>query len=69
MIGVSVERYLAVCRPHHYREVQGRSNRVIIYVLPALVAAIAINVTKFIEVESYIYCEDFTDCGCGIFRQ
>ena len=47
MIGVSAERYLAVCRPHHYREVQCRSNRVIIYIIPALAAAIAINVTKF----------------------
>jgi hypothetical protein len=57
-IGVSVERYLAVCRHHHYRELQGRSNRVIMYILPALLAAVSINVTKFLEVESFDFCED-----------
>ena len=69
IIGVSVERYLAVCRPHHYREVQGRSNRVIMYILPALVTAIAINVTKFFEVEAFMFCEDFTYCGCVVVDQ
>ena len=69
LIGVSVERYLAVRRPHHYREVQSRSNRVIFYVLPACLAAIAINATKFLEVESFSFCEDFTGCGCGIVSQ
>ena len=69
LIGVSVERYLAVCRPHHYREVQGKGNRVIIYILPAFVAAVAVNATKFVEVESFSFCEDFTDCGCGIVKQ
>ena len=69
MIGVSVERYLAVCRPHHYREVQGRSKRVIIYILPALLAALAINITKFFEVETVEYCVDFTHCGCGVISE
>ena len=69
MIGVSVERYLAVCRPHHYREVQGRSNRVIMYILPALLAAVIINITKFLEVETVEYCEDFTHCDCGVVFQ
>ena len=69
IIAVGVERYLAVCRPHHYREVQGRSNRVIIYILPALLGAIIINVTKFFEVEAIMFCEDFTHCGCGVIDQ
>ena len=69
MIGVSVERYLAVCRPHHYREVQGRSNRVIMYILPALLAAVIINITKFFEVEPMKYCLDFSHCDCGIITQ
>ena len=69
MIGVSVERYLAVCRPHHYREVQGRSNRVIMYILPALLAAVIINITKFFEVESFTFCEDFQPCDCGVVTQ
>jgi hypothetical protein len=69
MIGVSVERYLAVCRPQHCREEQGRSNRVIIYILPAVIAALAINVTKFFEVEALQFCEEFTHCGCGVIDQ
>ena len=69
IIAVGVERYLAVFRPHHYREVQGRSNRVIIYILPALLAALSINVTKLFEVETAEYCVDFTHCGCGIVSE
>ena len=69
IIAVSVERYLAVCRPHHYREVQGRSNRVIMYILPALLAAVIINITKFFEVESFTFCEDFQHCDCGVVTQ
>ena len=69
IIAVGVERYLAVCRPHHYREVQGRSNRVIIYILPALLAAMAINITKFFEVETVEYCVDFKHCGCGVISE
>ena len=66
IIAVGVERYLAVCRPHHYREIQGRSNRVIMYLLPALLASLAINVTKFFEVKTVEYCVDFTHCGCEV---
>ena len=69
IIAVCVERYLAVCRPHHYREVQGRSNRVIMYIFPALLAAVIINVTKFFEVESVEYCVDFTHCGCSVIYE
>ena len=54
IIGVRVERYLAVCRPHNYREVQGRNKRVIMYILLAFLVAVAINTTKFLEVELYI---------------
>ena len=45
MMAVGVERFLAVCRPHHYREVQTRSSRVLYYILPALTAAILVNIT------------------------
>ena len=69
MIGVSVEIYLAVCKPHRYREVRGRSNRVIMYILPALLAAVIINITKFFEVESFTFCEDFQRCDCGVVTQ
>ena len=66
IIAVAVERYLAVCRPHHFREVQGRSNRVIKYILPALLVAAAVNATKFFEIEIVEYCVDYTHCGCGL---
>ena len=66
IIAVAVERYLAVCRPHHFREVQGRSNRVIMYILPTFLVAVAINVTKFFEIEVVEYCVDYAHCGCGI---
>ena len=66
IISVGVERYLAVCRPHHYRELQGRNKRVILYLLPALMAAFAVNVTKFFEVSTVEYCVDFTHCECGV---
>ena len=66
IIAVAVERYLAVCRPHHFREVQGRSNRVVMYILPAFLVAVAINVTKFFEIEVVEYCVDYAHCGCGV---
>ena len=69
IIAVGVERYIAVCKPHHYREVQGRSSRVFMYILPALLVAIAINVTKFLEVTTVEYCVDFTHCGCGVISE
>ena len=69
IIGVGVERYLAVCRPHHYREVQGRSNRALMYILPAMVFAVIINITKFMEVEVVQHCVDFTHCGQQIVTQ
>ena len=69
IIAVGVERFLAVCRPHHYREVQGRSKRVVMYILPALLAAVAVNVTKFFEVKTVEFCFDFTHCGCGVISE
>ena len=69
IIAVGVERFLAVCRPHHYREVQGRSKRVVMYILPALLAALAVNVTKFFEVTTVEFCIDFTHCGCGVISE
>merc|ERR1719317_32531 len=66
IISVAVERYLAVCRPHHYREVQGRSSRVVIYLLPAFMVTIAVNATKFFEIRIVDLCVDYTHCGCGV---
>ena len=69
IISVAVERYLAVCRPHHYREVQGRSSRVIMYLLPAFMVTVAVNATKFFEIRIVDFCKDYTHCGCGIISK
>ena len=69
IMSVGVERYLAVCKPHHYREVQGRSKRVIMYLLPALLAALVVNLTKFFELTTEELCIDFTHCGCGVISE
>ena len=66
IISVAVERYLAVCRPHHYRGMQGRSSRVIFYLLPAFMVTIVVNATKFFEIRIVDVCIDYTHCGCGI---
>ena len=50
ILAVCVERYTAVCRPHHYREGQASSSRLLCYLLPALLAALLVNLTKFLEV-------------------
>jgi len=64
IIAVAVERFIAVCKPHHYREVQGKPSRVLLYILPAVLGAVIINITKFFEVTFTEHCEDFTHCGC-----
>lgn len=69
IIGVGVERYLAVCRPHHYREVQGRSNRALMYILPALACAVLINMTKFLEVEVAEHCVDYRHCNLQLVTE
>ena len=66
IISVGIERYLAVCRPHHYRQVQAQSYRALAYIIPALLGAIVINITKFMEVEPAEMCIDFSECNCGI---
>ena len=34
---------VVVCRPHHYRELQVHHNRALVYVVPSVVAAVALN--------------------------
>ena len=69
IIGVGVERYLAVCKPHHYREVQGKRNRALMYIVPALACAVTINVTKFLEVEVAEHCVDYTHCELPLITE
>jgi len=63
IISVAIERYLAVCRPHHYREIQTDSSRCLRYILPSLIAAFVVNMSRFFETETASICLDFTECG------
>jgi len=63
IISVAIERYLAVCRPHHYREIQTDSSRCLRYILPSLIAAFVVNTSRFFETETASICLDFTECG------
>ena len=65
-MSMGVERYLAGCRPHHFREVQGRAHRVLVYILPSLLTAILVNSTRFMEIQIVTFCYDFSDCNCGM---
>ncbi|XP_023347490.1 FMRFamide receptor [Eurytemora carolleeae] len=65
IIGVAIERYLAVCRPHHYREVQTQGSRAFLYILPSILLALLVNTSRFLETESASVCIDFTQCGCN----
>jgi len=63
IISVAIERYLAVCRPHHYREIQTDSSRCLRYIMPSLLAALLVNSSRFFETETASICLDFTECG------
>lgn len=65
IIGVAIERYLAVCRPHHYREVQTQGSRAFLYILPSLLLALAVNTSRFLETETASVCVDFSSCMCS----
>jgi len=62
IMAVGVERYLAVCRPHHYREVQARSNRAALYIGLAMLGALCVCIPRFLEVELISHCIDFSHC-------
>jgi len=52
-LAVTVERYIAVCRPHQYRNIsQTMSNtkRLLVYIVPVTILSFALNIPKFMEV-------------------
>jgi len=65
VMGTAVERYLAVCRPHHYRTVQDKPCRYLVYVLPSIFAATFMNIPRFFDTETVTSCWDYSSCGCG----
>jgi len=63
IISVGIERYLAVCRPHHFRQVQTQNYRALVYVIPAIVTAIFVSMPRFVEVETVEMCYDLGNCS------
>jgi len=63
IVSVTVERFLAVTRPHH--RLLSNSSRALLYLIPCIIVSVALNFTKFFETETISYCMDFTACGCG----
>ena len=51
-LAITVERYMAVCHPHRYRELNSTMRpiyRALVYTMPVATFAIVINVPKFFE--------------------
>ena len=51
-MAITVERYLAVCHPHRYREINSTMkplSRVLLYTIPVATFSIIINIPKFLE--------------------
>ena len=52
-LAVTVERYIAVCRPHQYRTISltmTNTKRLLVYIIPVTVLSFALNIPKFMEV-------------------
>ena len=51
-MAITIERFLAVCRPHYYRDVNTRISpvkKVLMYAIPVSTFAIIVNIPKFLE--------------------
>ena len=52
-LAVTVERYIAVCRPHQYRTISltmTNTKRLLVYIIPVTLLSFALNIPKFMEV-------------------
>jgi hypothetical protein len=52
-LAVTVERYIAVCRPHQYRTITAtmtNTKRLLVYIVPVTILSISLNIPKFMEV-------------------
>merc|ERR1711953_1246852 len=63
LVGVGIERFIAVCRPHHFRQVQTDNTRSLLYILPGVLVGLIVNSPRFFETETVKICIDFTQCG------
>ncbi|TRY71537.1 hypothetical protein TCAL_12499 [Tigriopus californicus] len=53
-VTITIERFVAVCRPHSYRESLVHTSpgiRALKYVLPVIVFSLVLNIPKFLEIE------------------
>ena len=64
VLSIAVERFLAVCRPHQYREMQGRRNRSLLYICPVLIFSFVINIPKWMDIRTVRIplCYDYSNC-------
>ena len=51
IIAVAIERCFAVCYPHYYHNLSAQKLRALYYILPAVAAALLLNIPKFLEME------------------
>jgi len=63
VVSITIERFLAVTKPH-YRLVSN-VKRAVCYIVPCVLLAVLLNLSKFFETETVRFCLDFTACGCG----
>ncbi|XP_059079572.1 uncharacterized protein LOC131877799 isoform X2 [Tigriopus californicus] len=63
VIGVAIERYLAVCFPHDYQSMSTQKNRALYYILPAMFTALFINIPRFLETQSIERTYFYEDCS------
>merc|ERR1712154_154564 len=53
-LAVTVERYIAVCRPHQFRTISqtmSQTRRILVYIIPVTAISFALNIPKFMEVK------------------
>jgi hypothetical protein len=55
-VAIAVERYIGLCRP--LRRLSGRPCAAKFYIIPVVVIAFAVNITKFLESETAIISVD-----------
>ena len=50
-VSVAIERCIAVWYPHDYQNLSGKRYREFYYILPAVLLALAVNITRFLETQ------------------